>query len=232
MLFRKVTLVRLIAFSLSAISIVACADLQSLEGKKVYGELVGYHVDKDNLYINYLSPGSYISRGYVLHRADDIFPCLYNISVMQEKKDGALIIDGSCQGQGAQIFKLKYNWLDKYKDLCLILVQEGVSADQISRAPRVVESRHLQGCSRLGDNLFFEPSISRDKSATVSVPQSFIYSDYNEESKTKKYLVYGDVIKILDSKSFDSEIWYFFSYLNKDKKEVYGWIKSSEIEEL
>lgn len=90
-----------------------------------------------------------------------------------------------------------------------------------------------------GTELFFEKGDLFDeyennavddntKSISVLKSKSPLYREPSESSKSKMYLIAGDKVKLLDTKTDTSgQKWYYISY--QGKKEIKAWIKAEAV---
>ncbi|WP_386695037.1 hypothetical protein [Lonepinella sp. MS14435] len=58
--------------------------------------------------------------------------------------------------------------------------------------------------------------------------KNFLYANPSITSKTKSYLVSGDIVSILDEKNISGRKWYFINY--KGKKDINMWIKAEAVD--
>ncbi len=60
------------------------------------------------------------------------------------------------------------------------------------------------------------------------IVKSLLYKEPSESSQSKMYLIAGDKVKLLDTKTDDEgQKWYFISY--QGKKEIKAWIKAEAV---
>lgn len=69
--------------------------------------------------------------------------------------------------------------------------------------------------------------INKEKLSTLLM-KTFLYKESSESSQSKMYLIAGDKVKLLDTKTDKSgQEWYYISY--QGKKEIKAWIKAEAV---
>ncbi len=143
-----------------------------------------------------------------------------DITGILDKRNLVFTFDSSFEGQNAKA-QITIN------DDCSLKWRLLQNADGEFYAPKSM----LLPVEKIIKNSLFNCSPSNMSTSMMSKTlevKSYLYKDLSESSKSKMYLIAGDKVKLLDTKTDDTgQEWYYISY--QGKKEIKMWIKAEAV---